>query len=93
MRKLQAIAHHRNGICGEPFYVLTFTESGRNMIATVFYHPEWGEPPEPRVAVFDRDLLANGEIGFGLNSWRGDHYADWCYSAIRRHVASEEIVP
>jgi hypothetical protein len=26
--------------------------------------------------VFDLDLLAQGVIEFGKNSWRGDHFAD-----------------
>ncbi len=82
MRKLETIAYHRNGICGEPFYALTFTEDGRNMFAVVFD----AEAFNPQVAIFDRDLLAVGNITFGEgNSWRGDHYSNWCTAAISRH--------
>lgn len=89
--KLETLAYHRNGIFGEGFYVLTFTEDGRNMVATVFYNPDGPKPLNPRVAVFDRDLLAKGEIGFGVNSWRGDEYAAWCHAEIDRHTAEDRV--
>jgi hypothetical protein len=81
---IQQIAHHRNGVGGEPFYAVTFTctEDGetRNMIATVF-------PSPGAVAVYDRDLLAAGNILFGENSWRGDVYEP----ALRRVIAEAEL--
>jgi hypothetical protein len=39
------------------------------MVATVF--KEKGS-----VAVFDREKLGMGVIGFGLNSWRGDDFEE-----------------
>jgi hypothetical protein len=72
--RVERIAYHRNGVGGEGFYVLAFRGTDRDdkglkrdMVGVVF--------PEPgHVAVFDRDMLATGEIGFGVNSWRGDQY-------------------
>ena len=64
------IAHHRNGICGAPFAVVLFEDSGpegSRKIAILFeaaYH----------CAVLDVAKLAAGDIAFGSNSWRGDHY-------------------
>jgi len=65
---IENIQHHRNGVCGAPFHVLIFRDpdEGR-MVGIVFeqgYH----------VAVFNLDKLAVGNIAFGVNSWRGDHY-------------------
>lgn len=77
--------YHRNGVCGEGFYVFLFRDNveKRNMMAVVFpldggkfysvdekNRQEWNG----RVSVFDVDLVAQGNIVFGVNSWRGDHY-------------------
>jgi hypothetical protein len=40
---------------------------------------------ERYVAVFDRDLLAQDEITFGVNSWRGDDYEPELRRAIDAH--------
>jgi hypothetical protein len=77
--EIHEIAYHRNGISGAPFHVVTFsyaegTELDR-MIATVFDEP--GE-----VAVLNIDKLAAGDIGFGTNSWRGDHFEAQLRQAI-----------
>jgi hypothetical protein len=74
---LKSIAHHRNGISGEPFYAVLFTmkEAGyppRNMVAS--YFP--GERLNCYCAVLDVDMLTAGNVTFGENSWRGDRYAD-----------------
>ena len=81
---VQEIAYHRNGISGEPFYVVTFTDpdavgeipnAGGEMVAVVFdMDPGALAPYNPRTAVFDRELLGAGVIAFADNSWRGDHY-------------------
>ena len=83
LENISAPAFHRNGICGEPFQVCTFTmhennEPPRRMVAIRFAD----DPPDcenfsaPRIAVFDLDLLAQGEIRFTFNSWRGDRFSD-----------------
>lgn len=65
------IAYHRNGVSGNDFCVLTFdtiSDGERyKMVATVF-------KGKGNVAVFDREKLGAGVIGFGLNSWRGDEF-------------------
>ena len=70
--------YHRNGICGAPFYVFLFrdNEQKRNMVATVF-------DESAHCAVFDVDLLAQGNIKFGENSWRGDNYE----GELRNYIA------
>ncbi len=61
------IEYHRNGICGAPFYVVLFHEAESRKVGILFgraYH----------CAVLDVTQLHAGEITFGSNSWRGDHY-------------------
>ena len=71
---LRSIAYHRNGISGMPFHAVLFTErrngAEHDLVATVF-------DADCRVAVLDVGLLASGTVEFGVNSWRGDRYADW----------------
>lgn len=74
-------AFHRNGICGEPFQVCTFNmqennEPSRRMVAVRFADNGAEKWSNPRIAVFDLDLLAEGEIRFTVNSWRGDRFVD-----------------
>lgn len=76
VRAVHAIAHHRNGVCGESFYVVTFTSTdGKAMLATVF-------EGSGRVAVLCVGLLAEGNIAFGENSWRGDRFEPELRGAI-----------
>lgn len=80
--KLIAVAHHRNGCFGRPFYAVTFRwkDSGRTrlMAATVFYdlESEDGEvhPCNGHLAVLDAGLAAEGNVEFGVNSWRADEF-------------------
>lgn len=84
---LNKIDYHRNGISGVGFWVVDFhcdqpeepNFRNRHMVATVF-------PDEGCVAVLDADLVGQGEIGFGMNSWRGDHFED----QLREWIKSEE---
>jgi hypothetical protein len=94
--EVEAVSHHRNGVGGEPFYVVRFEdhtkgESRDRKIGVVFdYIPNtyraaepglFPDPPfNPRVAVLSLDRLP--DISFGINSWRGDNYADMLYQAI-----------
>ena len=75
---IENIQRHRNGVCGTPFYVLILTfrdpDQGR-MVGIVF-------DAEHHVAVFNLDKLALGNITFGVNSWRGDHYEPHLRNAI-----------
>ncbi len=65
---IEHVQHHRNGISGAPFHALIFRDPnvGR-MLGIVFDQPH-------HVAVFNIDKLFLGDITFGSNSWRGDHY-------------------
>lgn len=71
-------ACHRNGISGAPFYVSIFEEEGRKMLGVRFVGDDIST--DIHTAVFDLNLLANGVIEFGENSWRGDNYVDWLRS-------------
>jgi hypothetical protein len=68
--KITAKSHHRNGVCGAPFdiYLFDWHDEGttRHMIGIDF--------GDRAFAVLDTALLANGDIAFGSNSWRGDHF-------------------
>ena len=59
------------------------------MIGVVF--PEYDEKKDeyivgfnPKVAVFRTDLLSKGNINFGENSFRGDHFSDPLIKAINK---------
>ena len=75
--KIKEIAKHRNGVGGAPFYVVLFSddEAGKNMMGIVF-------DEKNHVAVLDVDMLADGNIAFGDNSWRGDRYEPYLREAI-----------
>lgn len=94
IKRIHEIAYHRNGISGEPFYIVRFAAYADygtdNMLAVVF--PEYDDDGEqlragsnPRVAVFDETLFPT--IAFGKNSWRGDTYADGLIAAINAYNA------
>jgi hypothetical protein len=73
--KLIELAQHRNGICAAPFDVVLFRDGETRKLAILF--------PEPgRCAVLDIAKLAAGDIAFGSNSWRGDHYEPHLRKAV-----------
>ena len=81
-------AHHRNGIGGAPFDVALFEDhgpEGTRKVAVLFEAPH-------HCAVLDVDKLAHGDIAFGSNSWRGDHYEPELRKAIvnRQHTIEAE---
>lgn len=64
------IAHHRNGICGAPFHVVLFRDTGdenTRKVGILFEEPY-------HCAVLDVVKLAEGRIAFGVNSYRGDRF-------------------
>jgi len=84
--KIIAIAHHRNGICGAPFDVVLFDDQGperSRKVAILFEEPHFR-------AVLGVDKLAEGDIAFGSNSWRGDHYEHDLRKAIRKRMREVE---
>ena len=86
--KVKEIAYHRNGICGEGFHVVTFTQAEygqtHNMLGILF-------EGSGRCAVLDVDQTAAGNIAFANgNSWRGDHFEDDLRKAITEDQARWE---
>ncbi len=74
------IDHHRNGIGGAPFYAVVFRDSGERgsvKLAVVF-------DQAAHVAVLDIAKLADCDVEFGSNSWRGDQYEPGLRRAIKR---------
>ena len=88
-----SVAHHRNGVSGEPFHCVIFDkiEHGETirMLAVRFPDDEGEGFQNPRIAVFDVALLYESNIEFGSNSFRGDHFVDDIDKAIKAHY--EEI--
>ncbi len=81
---IKDIDYHRNGIGGCGFHVITFTQKdghrNQNMMAVLFDTDDFGY-----CSVFDTDLLGQGNIQFGQNSWRGDNYE----REMRKVIAEE----
>jgi len=74
------IDYHRNGVCGAPFHAIVFRDTGRQSsvkIGVVFEQRH-------HIAVLDIGKLADGDIEFGSNSWRGDHYEPLLREAIEK---------
>jgi len=77
VEKIVEISRHRNGICGEPFYVVLFKHKGRLMIASLFDDVGY-------CAVYSVDELKKKNIKFGGgNSWRGDEFESELRATIK----------
>lgn len=81
IHKIKSIAHHRNGMGGEPFYAVLFTRNQqgakrRDMVGIVF------DKPGVYVAILDVPLLAEGNIKFAENAWRGEEFEKELREAI-----------
>jgi hypothetical protein len=100
---VKQVDYHRNGVSGEGFYAVIFeTSEGQTMLGVVFPPGDNGDDLEawtiyergswhnPRVAVFDANLLP--DVGFGVNSWRGDNYAAALYTAIIDYKQYEDVI-
>ena len=75
---IENIQHHRNGMCGAPFHVLIFRDPDEGRMVGIVFEQEY------HVAVFNLDRLAEENITFGVNSWRGDRYEPHLRNAITR---------
>ena len=78
------IDYHRNGIAGAPFHAIIFRDTGENSsvkIGIVFEQP-W------HTAVLDIAKLADCDVEFGSNSWRGDQYEPQLRKAIKTNHAA-----
>jgi len=78
------VAHHRNGICVEPFHVVRFKNDGQTMAGIVFADRGY-------VAVLGVDLLHQGIIAFSENSWRGDAFENPLRAAIEAYEKKMEV--
>jgi len=85
--KVLDLAYHRNGICGEGFNVGIVEQEGRRMVVVRFSPEDDARVGAVLCAALDIDLLAQNEIRFGINSWRGDHFADAMDEAIAKATA------
>jgi len=73
--KIVDASYHRNGVCGMGFWAVLFEDKEPGMpeschlkIASLFEDNHY-------CSVYSVDLLAERNIQFGQNSWRGDQYA------------------
>ena len=74
-------ACHRNGICGAPFHVVLFHDTGdenTRKVGILFEEPY-------HCAVLDVAKLAEGSIAFGVNSYRGDRFESALRNAVKSH--------
>jgi hypothetical protein len=79
VKKVLKVAHHRNGIGGAPFYVVSFKSTDKqNMVGILF-------EGDAECAVLDVDMLKDGVIEFGQNSWRGDNYEPELRQAVEAY--------
>lgn len=86
--RVNAIAYHRNGICGAPFHVAIVTTSddpAHTKVAVVFDEPH-------HVAVLDISKLASGIIAFRENSYRGDNFEPTLRKAISQLNAETDAI-
>ena len=87
---IKKIARHRNGVAGEGFHVVTFYDQELGdqyrMVAVLFGLDEDSRQKwNGRCAVLNIDMLDEGIIEFGANSWRGDQYESALREAIERY--------
>ena len=80
--KLLSLAYHRNGICGNPFWCALFRDEDKTVKLAVLFNED---DTDCSIAVFDAAKIAQGDISFGSNSWRGDHYHAWMKKQIKEH--------
>ena len=84
---IERVAFHRNGICGNGFHVILFTQlDGTKMQGVVFEEPG-------NIAVFDRDLVGQSNVDFYSNSWRGDEFEQALREAVAEYRRAQECLP
>lgn len=74
---VHAKEYHRNGVGGLGFDVILFRDNaeGKEFVGIDFGLQADRDTGGICFAVLCLELLDDGEIGFGRNSWRGDMYA------------------
>jgi hypothetical protein len=94
MLHLTDISHHRNGCTGVSFYVILFRDGLKDQRMAIKFDDQ-GDG-NIYTAVLDTEKLADGDIDFGSNSFRGDVFdkqiTEWCekYEAERSAAADKE---
>jgi hypothetical protein len=89
--KIKKIAHHRNGVGGNGFYVVLFSwkEEGthkRNMQGIIFNG-------RGNCAILDVDEMVKCNIDFAMgNSWRGDHFESDLRKAIKEYELEQDKI-
>jgi hypothetical protein len=79
--KVTEMNYHRNGVCGDPFFVGYITDDdGKKMLFIHFNHGDVS------TAILDNNMLKEDNVRFGENSHRGDHYHD----IIKKRIDDEE---
>ena len=95
--KIKTLNYHRNGVCGEGFYTGILNDSISKKLFVYFpnidkdgrvtkTNPDetvWNFLPI-RTAILDAELVGENITEFGENSWRGDHYSDAIFDAIKK---------
>ena len=74
--RIEQIESHRNGISGAPFHALIFQNKDQGRMLGIVFEEKY------HVAVLNLELLAQGNIAFGINSGRGDQYEPYLRTAI-----------
>jgi len=83
VKKIIDVSFHRNGVCGVGFYSVIFENPKQGLMhASVF--DELGY-----VAVHKISMLANKDIAFGSNSWRGDQFESELRQMIDKWLKKE----
>jgi hypothetical protein len=87
--EIESVAYHRNGVNGEGFFAGIFGasvdgEPPHAFLGVIFPSEEDENKAggNPRIAIFDLELLKQHDIGFGSNSWRGDMFVEVMESVI-----------
>ena len=77
--KVLSVAHHRNGVHGNSFYVVLFKHDHTAKVGKVFDTPG-------NVAGLDVTMIAQNNIEFGENSWRGDEFESELRKAVNAYL-------
>lgn len=86
------MAHHRNGIAGDPFYVVRIKDEENGEMVVIRFVPTKDIGGNGmHCAVLNVAQLAKGDIAMGSNSWRGDQYAPIVDRAIQQQELSDEM--
>lgn len=81
---VKSLEWHRNGVSGVGFYVAILEDAENGDMVCVRFPGR-----DIRTAVLNTALVGEGNIKFGINSWRGDYYDGSMLEAIRAHMKEQ----